>query len=94
MAPVMPPRSLLAGCDVVVRQPGPYLLTPLAVGGLARTGSLSVGDSIAILTLPALLGLVVVIERNERLLPGRALAMADEANLHWPSALSQYSQTW
>lgn len=90
----MPTQSLLAGCNGVVRQPGPYLLTPLAVGALAGTTSLSVGDVIAILTLPALLGLVEVIERNERFPPGRALAMADEANLHRPSALSQYSQAW
>jgi MFS family permease len=44
-----------------------YLVTPVAVGGLAGT-SLSVGDAIAICTLPALIGLVIVTEWNQRLL--------------------------
>jgi predicted MFS family arabinose efflux permease len=44
-----------------------YLVTPVAVGGLAGT-SLSVGDAIAIATLPALIGLVIVTEWNQRLL--------------------------
>ena len=46
---------------------GAFLVTPVAVGWLAGT-SLSVGDAIAIFTLPALVGLVVVTEWNERLL--------------------------
>jgi fucose permease len=44
-----------------------YLVTPVAVGGLAGT-TLSVGDAIAIITLPALIGLVIVTEWNQRLL--------------------------
>ena len=44
-----------------------YLVTPVAVGGLAGT-TLSVGDAIAIVTLPALVGLVFVTEWNQRLL--------------------------
>jgi len=43
-----------------------YLVTPVAVGGLA--GTLSVGDAIAIFTLPAAIGLVIVTEWNMRLL--------------------------
>lgn len=43
------------------------LVTPVGVGALAGT-SLSVGDAIAIFTLPAMVGLVVVTEWNERLL--------------------------
>ena len=43
-----------------------YLVAPVAVGGLAGT-TLSVGDAIAIFTLPAMLGLVIVTERNQRL---------------------------
>jgi MFS family permease len=43
-----------------------FLVSPVAVGWLAGTG-LSVGDAIAIFTLPAMLGLVVVTEWNERL---------------------------
>lgn len=43
-----------------------YLVTPVAVGTLAGT-SLSVGAAIAIFTLPAIVGLVVVTECNERL---------------------------
>jgi hypothetical protein len=44
-----------------------FLTTPVAVGWLAGTG-LSVGDAIAIFTLPAMIGLVAVTEWNERLL--------------------------
>ena len=44
-----------------------YLVTPVAVGGLAGT-TLSVGDAIAIFTLPAAIGLVIVTEWNQRLL--------------------------
>jgi hypothetical protein len=44
-----------------------YLLTPVAVGGLAGT-ALSVGDAIAIITLPALIGLMIVTGWNQRLL--------------------------
>jgi MFS family permease len=47
-----------------------YLVTPVAVGGLAGT-TLSVGDAIAIITLPALIGLVIVTEWNQRLLRRR-----------------------
>jgi fucose permease len=43
------------------------LLTPVAVGALAGT-SLSVGEAMAIVALPAIGGLVVVTEANERLL--------------------------
>jgi hypothetical protein len=43
-----------------------YLVTPVAVGGLAGT-TLSVGDAIAIFTLPAAIGLVIVTEWNRRL---------------------------
>jgi MFS family permease len=43
-----------------------YLVTPVAVGTLAGS-SLSVGDAIALFTLPAMVGLVVVTEWNERL---------------------------
>jgi MFS family permease len=42
-----------------------YLVTPVAVGGLAGT-ALSVGDAIAIFTLPAMIGLVIVTEGNQR----------------------------
>jgi hypothetical protein len=48
-----------------------YLVTPVGVGGLAGTG-LSVGDAIAIFTLPAVVGLVLVSEWNQRLLRRRA----------------------
>lgn len=44
-----------------------YLVTPAAVGWLAGTG-LSVGEAIAIFTLPAMVGLALVTEANERLL--------------------------
>jgi MFS family permease len=42
-----------------------YLITPVAVGALAGT-SLSVGEAIAIVTLPSMIGLVIVTEWNER----------------------------
>ncbi len=49
-----------------------FLLSPLAIGGLAAAG-LSIGSAIAILTLPALAGLATVTEVNERYLRrGRA----------------------
>jgi hypothetical protein len=48
-----------------------YLATPVGVGGLAGT-ALSVGDAIAIFTLPAVVGLVLVSEWNQRLLRRRA----------------------
>lgn len=44
-----------------------FLVTPVAVGALAGTG-LSVGDAIAVFTLPAMIGLVTVTEANARLL--------------------------
>jgi MFS family permease len=44
-----------------------FLLTPVIVGGLAGT-NLSVGQAVAIYSLPAAVGLVVVTEWNERLL--------------------------
>jgi fucose permease len=47
-----------------------FLVTPVAVGSLAGT-SLTVGDAIAIFTIPAMLGLTVVTEWNERLLRRR-----------------------
>jgi MFS family permease len=50
-----------------------YLVTPVAVGGLAGT-ALSVGDAIAIFTLPAVIGLVLVGEWNQRLLLRRTEA--------------------
>ena len=50
-----------------------YLITPVAVGALAGT-SLSVGEAIAIFTLPATIGLVIVTEWNERLLRRRVEA--------------------
>jgi MFS family permease len=48
-----------------------FLVTPVIVGGLAGT-SLSVGQAIAIYSLPAAAGLVVVTEWNERLLRRKA----------------------
>ncbi|MDY7103855.1 MAG: MFS transporter [Actinomycetota bacterium] len=48
-----------------------FLLTPVAVGGLAGT-SLSVGEAMAIVALPAMAGLVLVTEANERLLRRRS----------------------
>jgi MFS family permease len=53
-----------------------FLGSPVAIGALAAT-SLSVGDAIAIMTLPAMLGLAVVSEWNERLLRRRASTGAD-----------------
>jgi MFS family permease len=47
-----------------------YLITPVAIGALAGT-ALSVGEAIAIVTLPALLGYVIVTECTERLLRQR-----------------------
>ncbi len=44
-----------------------FLVTPVAVGGLAAT-SLSVGEAIAICSLPAAAGLAIVTEWNDRLL--------------------------
>ena len=44
-----------------------FLVTPVAVGWLAGT-TLSVGDAIAICTLPAAIGLMIVTEWNQRLL--------------------------
>jgi MFS family permease len=52
-----------------------YLITPVMVGGLAAT-RLSVGEAIAIFTLPAMVGLVIVTEWNERLLRCRVEATA------------------
>lgn len=48
-----------------------FLATPVGVGWLAGT-SLSVGDAIAIFTLPAMLGLAVVTEWNQHLLRRQA----------------------
>ena len=45
-----------------------FLVTPVAVGALAGTDTLSVGDAIAIFTLPSALGLIAVTEYNRRLL--------------------------
>ncbi len=59
-----------------------YLGTPVLVGGLAGT-SLSVGDAIAIVTLPAIIGFAIVTEWNERLLLRRRAGVA--ANAGWPS---------
>jgi MFS family permease len=53
-----------------------FLITPVAVGGLAGT-SLSVGSAIAIFALPAALGLALVTEWNDRLL--RPTALTGEA---------------
>lgn len=44
-----------------------FLMTPVAIGGLAGT-SLSVGQAMAIYTLPMAIGFAVVTEWNERLL--------------------------
>jgi MFS family permease len=52
-----------------------YLISPVAVGALAATG-LSVGEAIAIFTLPATVGLVIVTEWNDRLLRRRAGGLA------------------
>jgi MFS family permease len=48
-----------------------YLSTPVLVGGLAGT-DLSVGDAIAIVTMPAIVGFAIVTEWNERLLRRRS----------------------
>ena len=48
-----------------------YLGSPVAVGAIAGT-SLSVGDAIAVVALPAMVGLVIVTECNERLIQRRA----------------------
>jgi MFS family permease len=47
-----------------------YLVGPVAVGAIAGT-SLSVGDAIALVALPAMAGLVMVTEINDRLLQRR-----------------------
>lgn len=52
-----------------------YLVTPVAVGKLAGT-SLSVGDAIALFTLPAMVGLMVVTEWNEGVLRRRVAAVS------------------
>ena len=53
-----------------------FLISPATVGALAGT-SLSVGDAIAIFTLPAAFGFIVVTEWNDRLLRrSRAVAHA------------------
>ena len=43
-----------------------YIATPVAIGALAST-SLSVGSAIAVIAIPATVGLVVVTEWNHRL---------------------------
>src|SRR5690606_17396831 len=48
-----------------------FLVTPVAVGSLAATDALSVGDAIAIFTLPAVVALGVITEANHRLLRPR-----------------------
>ena len=52
-----------------------FVITPVAVGGIAGT-SLSVGEAIAIVTLPAMIGLVTATEWNERLVRRRVGAIA------------------
>lgn len=47
-----------------------FLATPVAVGALAGT-SLSVGEAIAIVSIPAMLGLAIVTEWNEQLMRSR-----------------------
>lgn len=47
-----------------------FLCTPVLVGGLAGT-SLSVGDAIAVVTVPAIVGFAIVTELNEHLLRRR-----------------------
>jgi hypothetical protein len=49
-----------------------YVVTPVAVGGIAGT-ALSVGTAIAVVTLPAMVGLVLVTEWNRRLLVSTAV---------------------
>jgi MFS family permease len=56
--------SMTAGMRVA------FLVTPVAVGSLAGS-ELSVGDAIAIFTLPAVVALVVITEINNRLLRPR-----------------------
>lgn len=53
-----------------------FITTPIVVGGLAGT-SLSVGDAIAIVTLPAMAGLAIVTTVTERL-ARRTAATAEE----------------
>lgn len=52
-----------------------FMFAPVAVGGLAGT-SLSVGEAIALVTFPAMIGLALVTELNERLVRRRAEALA------------------
>ena len=47
-----------------------FLVTPVAVGAMAGT-SLSVGEAIAIFTLPSMIGLAIVTEGSDRLLRRR-----------------------
>ena len=54
-----------------------HLVTPLVVGALAGT-ALGVGDAVAIFTLPAMVGLAIVTEWNERLLRRGTRAGAGE----------------
>lgn len=53
-----------------------FVITPVGVGALAAT-DLSVGAAIAIFTLPAMVGLTVVTEVNERLLRRRRSTPSD-----------------
>jgi MFS family permease len=53
-----------------------FLVGPVAVGAIAGT-SLSVGDAIALVALPAMVGLVMVTEFNDRLLQRRAGAVPE-----------------
>jgi hypothetical protein len=55
-----------------------YLSTPVLVGGLAGT-DLSVGDAIAIVTMPAIVGYAIVTEWNEHLLRRRHRHVPDES---------------
>lgn len=55
-----------------------YLSTPVLVGGLAGT-DLSVGDAIAIVTMPAIVGFAIVTEWNEHLLRRRHRYDPDES---------------
>ena len=56
-----------------------FLGTPVAVGALAGS-SLGIGDAIAIMTLPALLGLAVVSETTDRLLARRPATSAERTD--------------
>jgi MFS family permease len=58
---------------------GAYLVSPVAIGWLAGS-SLSVGDAIAIFTLPAMIGLAVVTEWSERLLRRDARPALDDVS--------------